>query len=115
MTEKERLIELLQVDMSGCDGDWSEELADYLLSKGVIVPPVKVGDAVYEIIETHCCDTDASYCCATYEELVEAECRHHHVDRTIIESPFRISMFDKIGKTVFMSREEAEKALGDMK
>ena len=46
--ERKRLIELLNVDMSGCNGDYAEEMADYLLENGVIVPPCKVGDTVYE-------------------------------------------------------------------
>lgn len=50
MTQKERLVELLfnapNEDGYGCT---SVELADYLLSNGVIVPPCKVGDTVYDI------------------------------------------------------------------
>lgn len=51
MNERERLIELLETDMSGCDGGYYEEMADFLLSHGVIVPPVKVGDTVYVVYE----------------------------------------------------------------
>lgn len=47
MTERDRLIELLNTYMSGCDGDYAEELADYLIANGVIVPPCKVGDTAY--------------------------------------------------------------------
>lgn len=49
MTERDRLIELLNADMSGCDGDYAEELADYLIANGVIVPPCKVYDTVWAI------------------------------------------------------------------
>lgn len=58
MTERERLIELLD---SGCykaasklksdnsNKKFCEFIADYLLANGVIVPPVMVGDTVYVI------------------------------------------------------------------
>ena len=43
MTDRDRLIKLLNVDMSGCEGDYAEEMADYLIKNGIIVPPCKVG------------------------------------------------------------------------
>lgn len=58
MTERERLIELLDSGcfeaISKCKGEDSnkklcEFLADKLLANGVIVPPVVVGDTVYVI------------------------------------------------------------------
>ena len=54
MTERERLIELLQsvpVDCTDCRGVGT--IADYLLENGVIVPPVKVGDTIYEVFKYH--------------------------------------------------------------
>lgn len=56
MSEKERLIELINKgeqsmlgkSVGGIKGR-REALADYLLENGVIVPPVKIGDAVYRI------------------------------------------------------------------
>ncbi len=52
MTERERLIELIKKGetefiMATGDCDLLDYLADHLLSNGVIVPPCKVGDAVY--------------------------------------------------------------------
>ena len=38
MIHREKLIELLNVDMSGCVGDFAEEMADYLVANGVRVP-----------------------------------------------------------------------------
>ena len=54
---RDRLIELLNkkydhfCDQCGVNKDshYTENLADYLLANGVIVPPCKVGDTVYEI------------------------------------------------------------------
>ena len=57
MTERERLIRLIKssgvFSRCGChynDGDrFCQDLADYLLENGVIVPPVMVGQTVYGI------------------------------------------------------------------
>ena len=38
MTERERLIELIQKSVDGCARHWAEVIADYLLANGVIVP-----------------------------------------------------------------------------
>lgn len=44
MTDRDRLIELIQNAVNGCARHWAEIIADYLLANGVIVPPCKVGD-----------------------------------------------------------------------
>lgn len=56
MTERERLIELMQKQFAELykDGDWNFNemlvgVSDYLLANGVIVPPCKVGDTVYVV------------------------------------------------------------------
>lgn len=62
MSEREKLIKLIDDfgdDVALCDvcsrpredceGCTNEQLAEYLLESGVIVPPVKVGDTVYGI------------------------------------------------------------------
>lgn len=50
MTERERLIELLQ-DWGNKENDGvrAESIADYLLANGVVVPLFKTGDTVYRI------------------------------------------------------------------
>lgn len=51
MNERERLVELLNksCEARGWLMNGAGTIADYLLEKGVIVPPVKVGDTVYGI------------------------------------------------------------------
>ena len=51
MTDRERLSELIHSSQYEYDGTkaWYEQCADYLLANGVIVPPCKVGDTVYEL------------------------------------------------------------------
>ena len=108
MTDIERLIELLGNLSISCEEkigcincEYNKETccklkrkADYLLKNGVIVPPCKVGDKVY--------------CIRTWPS-----------GRKTIH-PFGAPDWDWImehlndfGKTVFLTREEAEKALAE--
>ena len=134
MTERERLIELLmQGDIAAakqgvfnccmCRRE-AETIADYLLENGVIVPPVKMGDIVYidnaphNVVHITIEEDGISYCakydCDEYEcckecpfakeisfgEVIMCEGNEYH--------EFTAS---DIGKTVFLTREVAEKAL----
>ena len=134
MTERERLIELLmQGDIAAakqgvfnccmCRRE-AETIADYLLENGVIVPLVKMGDIVYidnaphNVVHIAIEEDGISYCakydCDEYEcckecpfakeisfgEVIMCEGNEYH--------EFTAS---DIGKTVFLTREEAEKAL----
>ena len=46
MTDRDRLIELIQNSVDGCARHWAEIIADYLLANGVIVP-VRCKDCKY--------------------------------------------------------------------
>ena len=133
MTDRERLIELLmQGDIAAakqgvfnccmCRRE-AETIADYLLENGVIVPPCKVGDIVYikgEALKIsfihiekeiyYCIQFDCEECCVCpfYEDEVSWE--GEHVCRTNGYLEFTAN---DIGKTVFLTREEAEKALAE--
>ena len=50
---KDKLVKLFNVDMSGCEGNYAEEMADYLIANGVIVPPINVGDTVKTAFYKH--------------------------------------------------------------
>ena len=94
MNQKELLIRRLN--------DWgaieiAEPLADYLLANGVIVPPCKVGDTVYRI------------CKQKYP--IDAYRMRWEEDWVILTCPFDLSMIPEIGKTIIITREEAEQAL----
>ena len=127
MTERERLIELLKKAPYGANAITLSdkhkdsilgEIADYLLENGVIVPPVSLGDKIYEIISpkdrepyfitatvcaVHIADGSRNSCQRKRESYIVAEC-----PGTKYVHKYPISKF---GKTVFLTREEAEKAL----
>ena len=117
MTQKEKLMELIiDAKRTGPEtGSFTEYLADYLLENGVIVPPVKVGDTVYALnranmpqqmvfdtVDLRCTCEQEDYCmcgslCCDAEHNI---CQHRFMND-----------FSDFGKTVFVTREEAERAL----
>lgn len=117
MTERERLIELLlksdplherDLDDDLCDGE-VEAIADCLLANGVIVLPCKVGDMLYDIYDA------VSNGGGNIVEIKVPEI-HINLDRRnkpwLIVSNYYFA-FEDFGKTVFLTREEAEKALAE--
>lgn len=102
---RDRLVELIQNSINGCAKHWAEVIADYLLANGVIVPPCKVGDKVYR--------TFGNYCGEKIFEGVVAQIsivNNREIRFWVYGHPLGFACHD-IGKTVFLTREEAEKAL----
>ena len=105
MTERERLIAL----MGECCATYLNVthlldfekaiIADYFLANGVIVPPCKVGDVVYDI---------------HYGKVFGGKVIMLNMFDdcfTFVASGGRYYKDDDIGKTVFLTKEEAEQAL----
>ena len=114
---RDRLIELLFqandiVHRNGFKFN-ANVMADHLLANGVIVPPCKVGDTVYSIDYYYDCDIDGYEVCDEYQND-ESSCEYcpHNVRKNYTsEIEFKISFYDDFGKTVFLTKEEAERAL----
>ena len=107
MTERERLIELL----SGKSIDTSEDVeyvADFLLASGVRVLPVKAGDKIYEICERRKGD---KWVKIISERVVHGVEIGINGSMTAICGTTISVFLSYIGKTVFLTREEAENAL----
>ena len=106
---KEKLSEMIQSAVGGCAKYWADVIADKLIAEGVIVPTVAIGAKVYIIgwcgdIEEFVvrgvrCETDGKGACSYGFRAVMGEESDIH---------FRE---DYIGITVFLTRQEAEKAL----
>ena len=91
--------------------EWLEELKSYKEAEehGLLVRlPCKVGDTVYKI--TRFCSGGIRDCGYSYEC---SECPEYKPFIEYIE--FKITILKDIGKTVFLTREEAEKKLEEMK
>lgn len=123
MTERERLIELLE-DVSctqykgdiivhsemDIDNEEINRIADYLLANGVVVPLCNVGDKLYNI-----CTTPWLY--GVIEYTVDA-IQIHTYGGEIYYASTKVSkerfFKEDVGQTVFFKKEEAEKALEEM-
>jgi hypothetical protein len=84
--------------------------ADHLLANGVIVPPCKVGDKVYKITRNKVKECEVVFIGISIKEKYSYfNSVENYADGTFYKS---YSMdFDVIGKTVFLTREEAERKL----
>lgn len=123
MTERERLLDLLSYFGDGyaienrrtCETR-IVDIADYLLANGVIVPPCKVGDTVYMPWEWSGVQGIACLKVTTMSNILGFgwSCGtdlNSDDDGFLDEYNYGRLKFDDVGKTVFLTKEEAEKAL----
>lgn len=101
--ERKRLVELLLSCAEGLDirdDDLEEQIADYLLDNGIVVPPCKVWDKLYIVADIS-------------QKIIEATIIGvwKYDDICSVITDFGTIHTNSIGKTVFLTREEAEKAL----
>ena len=114
MNDRDRLIELI-ADIQNDFEKWcvecaedghkdhqplGEYLADKLLQNGVIVPPCKVGDTVYEF-----------RCTDPFEDPLDLYVVESTVSGIAIFTTEDIHNMNCFGKTVFLTKEDAERAL----
>lgn len=91
---KDKLIEILKSKPYGHSS--YEDFADYLLDNGVIVLPFPIGTTYYRIV------TKRGKVGNPYFKMIrKAELNWYNVE----------SVLQDLGKTVFLTREEAEEAL----
>jgi hypothetical protein len=121
MTDRDRLIELMKkadkIASNKLIMDYDDAIADnadYLLANGVIVPPCKVGDMVYEIQPIR--QRVQSY------EITTLKWNGHYwwftwilKDRKGIYGNVEGFSSHQFGKTVFLTKEEAEAKLKELK
>ena len=123
---RDSLIELLEnVHYAQNDAPYQhishiEELADYLLANGVIVAPCKVGDKVWFVERRfhYKLKTFKEYVCEGYVKAIKISMKPMKItiEYPIADDPKgRCKGADwsatSIGKTVFLTKEEADKAL----
>ena len=105
---RDRLIELIQ-DIKLCNPtnwDKPEFMALALLANGAILPPCKVGDKVYWILP----DLDGWH--VSKDTVTEVGLKGFWVSMyTETDDMDDFTSWDEFGKTVFLTREDAEKAL----
>lgn len=105
---RDRLIELLQSVPTDCEGNRGVgTIADYLLANGVIVPPCKVGEGLYFIPNNRLAFGIVENIIKSHSGLFAYVFELYDGD---IVDEWSIPLCD-FGKTVFLTREEAEAAL----
>ena len=119
--DRERLIEILKLGSCPspylCDENckyanlercYEERTADLLLEHGVVLMPCKVGDRLYEV-------TGRKTVSVYKVRAIRVELFGSFIEWDIVEGFVWQSLSginaDEIGKTVFLTREEAEQAL----
>ena len=100
--------------------NWLEELKSYKEAEeqGLLVRlPVPIGTKVYMIASTFDCIFDYDDCKVTQKWKCEEDiqCEYERKSYYVKEIEFTTIMKDSIGKSVFLTREEAEKKLKEMK
>lgn len=95
----------------------AESITDDLLANGVIVPPCKVGDKVYRIWSVGKYGKSiAEFVVTNVSQIMENIwiVRYQKQAKSLYSIPTIYQCnFNDIGKTVFLTREEAEKALAE--
>lgn len=109
MTDKEKLTNIIhnaQNKYLNLLKFESSILADHLIANGVIVPPCKVGDTVYALYNGKVLKANI------FSMKIETEDDKYvyMLKLKIFDHFFQFKTF-LLGKTVFLTREEAEKAL----
>ena len=106
---RDKLADLIQDSVNGCARHWAEIIADHLIANGVIVPPVSVGQKVWYIRGGYYNSVNKKPC---EIEVTEINKKWHG---KILEWGFIANgtryRFSSIGKTVFLTKKEAEAKL----
>lgn len=99
---KDRLIQLLkkadEYAQKKCITDYDEAIsanADFLLSEGVIAPPFPIGTTYYRIVKKEGKHIGEFY------HIREYKLNYYNIEKVL----------NDFGKSVFLSREDAEKAI----
>lgn len=117
MSERERLVELLlesePIKERDLDDDWGDneisDIAEHLIKNGVIVPPVNVGQTVYVI--DHTTNEPSIFRCSVTQILIESDDIYFYLDWGEVRPRLSCASIDRIGEMVFLTEEEALKAL----
>lgn len=115
---RDRLIEIIADELGSinCAKLIAADITDRLLANGVVLPPVKVGQTIYAVwsggrsgkgiaeFEVRSINLDTP-------EDMEIVYRSKKLNATMV----RYANASDFGKTLFLTREEAEKALAERK
>ena len=113
---REKLIELIDdfyFQIESITKDDIEEIADHLLANGVILPPCKVGDTVYELVPSWSATPKIKERTVQKIEITGSSDLRITLKRENSDGSKKYYLIEqsKIGKTIFLTPGEAERAL----
>lgn len=82
-------------------------IADKLIKNGVIVPPCEIGSEIYMLVTRH----TKSFALEENKKMVMRESQHTIVKKTTLTKSNFFKVIEDFGKTVFLTKEEAEQKL----
>ena len=113
MTDRDRLIELLDQEQhqglsteTGVNYIPNSALADHLLANGVIVPPCPIGAKIYMLVTRKTTSFEFPN-----GKMQRIENQHTFIKETYLTKSNFFKVIDDFGKTVFLTKEEAEREL----
>ena len=121
MGVREKLVKLLKTSPTRNGYTDIGDIADHLIANGVVVLPCKIGDKVYVnyIYGRNKIITDSQMVCSIEQTVgVNDESYWKVCVKQVIEKGYIVYheyTEDDFGKTVFLTREEAETSLRKMK
>ena len=121
MDVREKLVKLLKTSPTRNGYTDLGDIADHLIAHGVVVLPCKIGDKVYVnyIYGRNKIITDSQMVCSIEQTVgVNDESYWKVCVKQVIEKGYIVYheyTEDDFGKTVFLTREEAEESLRKMK
>ena len=121
MDVREKLVKLLKTSPTRNGYTDFGDIADHLIANGVVVLPCKIGDKVYVnyIYGRNKIITDSQMVCSIEQTVgVNDESYWKVCVKQVIEKGYIVYheyTEDDFGKTVFLTREEAEASLRKMK
>lgn len=118
---RDRLIELLS-EIHSKKIPSMGEIADHLITNGVILPPCKVGDTIYCINtifpndpRINECEVDALHITSGRNKLGHKKPSYALVRDKNMKSLSARFLFESFSKTVFLTKDQAEQKLKEMR
>jgi RNA recognition motif-containing protein len=106
---RDRLIELLTGNYMNTMSD-VYDVADHLIANGVIVPPCIIGEKIYMVVTRKTVSFDINK-----DGMRRIESEHSFIKQSRLTKLNFFKVIEDFGKTVFLSREDAERALKEVR
>ena len=87
--------------------EWTGIYADHLIENGVIVPPCKLGSEIYMLVTRHTKSFEWEN-----KKMILQNNQHTFIKKTTFTKSNFFKVIEEFGKTVFLTKEDAEQKLG---